>query len=79
MNVEDKLTLVALDVAELHALLRTMGIALTPLEIEIFMRKMAPQANSGINFSGFVDLMLKLRDQRSHIEEGKLSNQIPLI
>ncbi len=67
------LILVSLDAAELHALLRTMGIALTPLEIEIFMRKMAPQANSGIDFSGFVDLMLKLRDQRSQIEEGKLT------
>lgn len=48
-----------------------MGIALTPLEIEIFMSKIAPEAKKGINFAGFADLMLKLRDQRGEIEAGK--------
>jgi hypothetical protein len=48
-----------------------MGIALTPLEIEIFMAKIAPETKKGIDFAGFADLMLKLRDQRGQIEEGK--------
>lgn len=48
-----------------------MGIALTPLEIEIFMSKIAPETKKGIDFAGFVNLMLKLRDQREQIAEGK--------